>query len=348
MRRLWVMAQRIGNRCREIYTDVRHPASFSHPLKVLSYLRKEAGMSKVKLGTVKQALSGIASYSQFKPLRQKFPKMTTRSDDVDDRWQVDLMNIIPYGPESNDGFRFFLVTIDVFSRRLVVVPMYDKSAKEVTEATELIFMTEGKVPRTIASDSGQEFRGRSFKRLCSKYGIDQFFTIPDVTHATVVERVIATLRLKIGKYMKYAGSNRFIDAMPAIVDSYNNSIHSTIAMAPNQVDDSLVTKQLALFHLKDKLEGGMRLLKDLGVRHRRIDGIKQRRSHDERTKMRVPLLPSKRFRKIHEPRFSESLVDPGTSLTSDKHRRIIRLVRQDGSQVKHPKSWFDLSELSAA
>lgn len=333
----------VGQRSVEIFTDISHPASFSHPEKVLRYLRQEEGMSRARLQTVKQALSMIPSYSRFKPLTSRYPRMTTRADDADERWQLDLMNVVPFNPGENDGYQYLLIIIDVFTRRLTVVPLYDKTSKEATAATELIFMTSGRIPKSITTDSGREFMGKEFKSLCRKYDIKLFTTIPNVTHATIAERVIKTLRIKIGKYMLHHGTKRYIDVLESIVEGYNNSVHSTLEITPNEAAASLANRQIALFNLN----------KNLNQSPRDQSGRKKWKNAkiDAGDIVRIPILPLRRFKKSHEPSFSPDTYVVDHAFMNDKERLVARFLNQGGELMRNTpmkRSYFYPNELSAA
>lgn len=326
----------------DIFTNISHPASFSHPEKVLRYVRQEEGMERTRLETVKRALSQIPSYSRFKPLTNKYPRMTTRSDDVDERWQLDLMNVISFHPESNDGFKYLLVIMDVFSRKLALVPLYDKSSKETADATELLFMTTGRIPKSIATDSGREFKGNHFKDLCRKYGIKQYYTIPNITHATIAERVIKTLRIKIGKYMLHYGTTRYADVLGDIVDGYNNSVHSTIELSPNDAAGSIANRQIALFNLNKNLNQSPAAISKQKWKDAQV-------SEGDHT--RIPVLPLRRFRKSHEPSFSPDVFVIDQAVINDKSRPLARFLQQGKNlraNLKQMKRFFFYpNELSA-
>lgn len=319
-----------GQRSIEIYQDDAHPASYSYPEKVLHYLKKEEGFAKTKLSTVKKALSSLDSYSRFKPLRNNYPKMTTRSDDADCRWQVDLMNVTPFGSAGNDGFKFLLIAIDVFSRRIFVVPLYDKSGKEVAAALELLFMTNGKIPLTVTTDSRDEFRSRPYTDLCRKYNIKRYYSIPEITHASIAERVILTLRRRLGKFMLQHNTTRWMDGIGSIVENYNNSVHSSLSMTPSEAASSLAHRQLALFHMNRKLNHP------------------KRGSHTTQVKVgdevQVPVLPLRRFRKSHEPSFTADSFPVKQTHYSDKNRLVARFLADGRETLK--RLFFYPTELS--
>lgn len=321
-------SERVGQRSLEIYSDPEHPAGFSHAKKILPYIRQDPDFRNAKLDQIQSALESLPAYSKHQQLKNReFPKMTTRSDDVNERWQVDLMATDSLKPELNNGVRFLLIIIDVFSRSIIVTPLKDKTGKETSSAFEMVLMTGGVIPDSVASDSGREFGGRAFRELCKKYGIKQYFTVPEETHASVVERVIKTLRLKVGKYMSLYNTERYIDVLPEIVSNYNDSVHSTLGTTPRIAASSLANRQLALFHLKRRLNEPYRKIN----RH-------TARNLQEGSIVRIPL-PFKRFRKAHKPKYSEAEFLVKRAFVNDKSRMTTRLAAirsSDASKLRRP------------
>lgn len=342
------MEKSIGSLSREIYTDPANPDSFSHPLKILRQIRSHLPPHEaqdVKLEQVERGLARLPAYSRFKSVRKTKRSMVTRSDDVDERWQVDLMNVQSFDPSRNQGFSFLLYVIDVFSRHLMVVPLHDKSSEEVSLATELIFMTQGRIPKSITSDSGAEFKGRPFKTLCKKYGIQQFFTIPNITHASVVERVIRTMRHRIGKYLVHNKTPNFIRDLGALVTSYNNSVHSSIGMTPHEARSSIANRQLAMFFIKNRQRYGGSWKTFLTREPKQM--VHKRAPPAEGVAVRLPIL-RRRFNKAHEPPFSSSVYRIANVFVNDRNNRTSR-IQQPNISTSEPvssKHHFYPSELS--
>ena len=64
--------------------------------------------------------------------------------------------------------------------------------------------------------------------------IDLYSTYSD-KKASIVERVQRTIRGRLFKLFTANKNNKWVDALPEIIESYNNSVHSTIKMKPNDV-----------------------------------------------------------------------------------------------------------------
>ena len=73
--------------------------------------------------------------------------------------------------------------------------------------------------------------------------VDLYSTYSD-KKASIVERVQRTIRGRLFKLFTAQNNNKWIDSLPKIIDSYNNSVHSTIGMKPNDVEPRHTMKLL--------------------------------------------------------------------------------------------------------
>jgi len=71
------------------------------------------------------------------------------------------------------------------------------------------------------------------------HNIEHFITSTDSrSKAAIAERFIRTIKEKILKFLDQNPSkHRYIDVVQELVDSYNKTYHSSIKMAPNDVDE---------------------------------------------------------------------------------------------------------------
>ena len=81
--------------------------------------------------------------------------------------------------KSNQGVRFILVVIDVFSKYLWLRPLKDKKGTSIVEAFESIFK-EGRKPERIRTDKGQEFRAKVVESVLKSKSIRHMFAESDV------------------------------------------------------------------------------------------------------------------------------------------------------------------------
>ena len=139
--------------------------------------------------------------------------------------------MIPYA-NVNDGFKYLLTIIYLFSRYAWAIPLKDKSAKEVNEAFILVF-AQGCKPHRLQTDDGLEFTNRIMQHLLNNENI-RFFTVKSQFKAAVCERFNRTLKSKMWRYFIRTGKYRWIDALSDFMKSYNTAKHSALGVSPNR------------------------------------------------------------------------------------------------------------------
>ena len=104
---------------------------------------------------------------------------------------MDLSSISKY----NDGYKFLLTVIDVFSKVAWAVPLKNKSGQTLTEAFSTLFRE--RKPAHLQTDKGTEFLNRSVQKLITEYKINFYTSENEDVKAAVVERFNRTLKTKM-------------------------------------------------------------------------------------------------------------------------------------------------------
>lgn len=216
-----------------IYTDPKKAGSFSGGEKLRIELAKKG--FHVGLYKINQWLQQEESYSVFKQLKKKFKTNKVLVSKLNELWDVDLISMQSLSKE-NDGYSFILLTIDILSKFIHLVPLSNKTGKVTAEAFESIFV-KGAVPLSIRSDSGGEFLSNRVSSVFKKYKIN-FYTALNLGKANVAERCFRTVKNKIFRYLEYNKTDRYIDVLQNLADSYNATVHSSIGIAPKDVNIS--------------------------------------------------------------------------------------------------------------
>ena len=137
----------------EFYFDVHEPGSYEG----LNSLHRTI-KCKGKPVTYKQVADWLAEqdvYMSHKPVRCRFPCRKTYSRGIDYLCQADFVDIAHLSKQ-NDGHRYLLVAIDVFSKYAWAIPLERKDAKSVSDAFDEIF-AGGCKPTKLQTDKGKEF-----------------------------------------------------------------------------------------------------------------------------------------------------------------------------------------------
>ena len=190
---------------------------------------------KVTKAEIKKTLASLESSSLNKPVKIRGKTRKTIAKYPHQQWQADLVEMdVPAGaPASeNNGTRYLLTVIDVFSRYAFVRPLKQKTGEEITKAFRSIF-DEGEYPTKIQTDQGSEFYNNTFQDFLKKHDVTLFSTFGD-GKATMVERFNRTLKSMMSRLIDVNQSFRYIDHLQDMVRNYNNTYHGTIKMKPRE------------------------------------------------------------------------------------------------------------------
>ena len=216
-----------------IYFDVKNPISYAGPTKTYRFLKKE-GKYKVGLSAIKQWLQDIDAYSLQRPQRYNVKTNRVISQGIDFLWDADLADVGSLS-EENDGFKFLLISIDVFSRYAWVRPLKNKKHDSIVDALKDIFQ-DGRIPTELRTDKGKEWINKWTKQYLKRKGVHHYVT-QNVTHANYAERFIRTLKTLMYRYFTHNRTYRYIEVLPDIVRNYNNRPHRSLdGLSPSDVD----------------------------------------------------------------------------------------------------------------
>ena len=192
----------------------------------------------ISLKEVKKWLKSQDTYTLHKSIKRKFPRNKTRVTDMDEQWQLDLADVSNLKTH-NEGYTFLLCVIDVLSKYAWVVPLKNKSAKEMVRGfQEVLKQGQGRRPIRVQTDKGKEFLNREFRQTF--HDIHFFTTDNTETKASIVERFQRTLKARMWRYFTHTRSRRYVDVLPQIVQAYNHSYHRSIRRSPIEVNPSNV------------------------------------------------------------------------------------------------------------
>ena len=149
--------------------------------------------------------------------------------------QIDLLDFSQGQPQK--ALKYILNIIDVHTRYLISVPLYNKEGKNLADHLREVFNNIEEIygfnVRRLMSDKGGEFSNPYMTRLINE---------KDITHTTsnfaqvqgIVERVNRTLRQFLGR-LGYANDHSTWFNLNKAVHLYNNTYHRTIKNSPSKL-----------------------------------------------------------------------------------------------------------------
>jgi len=188
-----------------------------------------------------------------KPIRHKFKRRRVMVYNVDDIWSADLTNSFQSLAKQNNGCKYMLNVIDLFSKYAYSIPLKSKNSDEIIAAFDNLF--KSRRPKKLWTDRGTEFTNNKFKEFLKSNNIE-LYHVYNEGKACVIERFNRTLGEMIQKHLTSTQSTKYVDVLQELIHEYNTRTHSTIKMSPhdaslleNKVD---VSKAFSTSHSKEK------------------------------------------------------------------------------------------------
>lgn len=169
------------------------------------------------------------------PARRNYVRVKTEMRGISDTLQADLVEMIPYA-KHNRGKKYILTAINIFSKKAYARPLKNKSGAEVNVALENILDSLGHPIKNIHTDKGKEFHNATVRTMLQNRHIHLYTTFTRMK-AAICERFNRTLKNRVWKYFSLRSTNEWIDILPKLVAEYNDTIHRTIKMKPDDVNE---------------------------------------------------------------------------------------------------------------
>ena len=194
--------------------------------------------------------------------------------EIDEVWGADLVEMQEWSKQNN-GFRYMLNVIDIFSKYAWSIPLKDKRGDTVTEAFIKIVNNSKRIPKYLWVDKGKEFYNKNMDLWLKQNNIIRYSTFGQHKSA-IIERFNRTLKEIMWKRFTAENTRNWIHILDKLIMEYNNRIHSTIGMSPKEASLSKNYNEVLQNTLnKTKIHSNKNLKFKIGdkVRISRLKGI---------------------------------------------------------------------------
>ena len=143
--------------------------------------------------------------------------MRVNENSIDEIWAADLIDLQAFS-KNNNGIKYLLTVIDIFSKFVSIVPLKRKTGQEVANAFSRIL--KERRPSKTWVDRGREFYNKGVQKLVELYSTE------NEEKSCVIERCNRTIKEKLFKYFSDNNTRKFVDVLNLLVGQYNNTSHS--------------------------------------------------------------------------------------------------------------------------
>ena len=134
--------------------------------------------------------------------------------------------------------------IDNNSKYSWAVPLKNKKSQTITnEFMNILSTSKRKLPK-LESDRGAEWYNSFFQNFLKTKTIQHYSRCSD-KGPSIAERVIRTIRNLLKKPVFLAGNADWLCELSAVVNKYNNTVHSSTKMTPNQASKNSIERKVS-------------------------------------------------------------------------------------------------------
>ena len=209
-----------------IYSDPSNPASFSSIKKL--YKAAKIYDKNITYADIKSFLKHQDGYSLHYPTHKRFltqkiisakPKIIIALD------LIDMQNFSSF----NNKIKYLMFFIDIFSKYITIIPIQNKNKFSILHGLRIFFkMKDNFLYSRIYSDMESGLKSQITKQFLNENRIHLYTNTSYERKNSIAERGIRTLKSKLYKFMTHKNTNTYIHALPKIVESLNNSHHTSL------------------------------------------------------------------------------------------------------------------------
>jgi hypothetical protein len=146
-----------------------------------------------------------------------------------DRVHADLAG--PFNKSINDNVYILLVK-DAMTKFLILIPLKNKTAEEVTNAFSRVVLPNYGPPKVLITDRGTDFVNKQLKRWCIALGTDKKSTTPANSRADcLAENAVKTVKDMIVAFIN-AHQTNWDKHLPIIQYNYNTTVNDATGHDP--------------------------------------------------------------------------------------------------------------------
>lgn len=210
------------------YTTPGHPIAFSAPGAVARHF-------KITHAKAKQILEHEEVYTVHREFKQ--PKIYNphyvhrRREQI----QADLIEIGDFAGVNN-GVKYLLLLIDVFTKKIWMYPMKRKTGTESAAVIRRWLESLARTPEILRTDQGNEFAAQVVQTVLRSFRVIWQIAF-GTSKASVAERANKTMQIIIYKFMHHNETFEYLAQLENLVKTYNTRPHHSLKMmTPNEAD----------------------------------------------------------------------------------------------------------------
>ena len=215
------MGKNVDELLLQLYENPRSNASFSGEKRLFNAAKKIN--PNITVNEVKNFLRNQDSHTLYKLTRKRYPTQKILAPKPLTIFSLDLADFSKLS-KYNKNVKFLMYFIDLFSKKVTVIPIKNKSKSSILNGLINFFSQENNQLYTrIYSDKESGLWSNEVKNYLNKNRKILYTNTSRERKNSPAEIGLRILKNKIYKYLTYYKTNIYIDVLPDLVYSINNS-----------------------------------------------------------------------------------------------------------------------------
>ena len=335
---------------KEIYQNLDHIAAYSGVNKLYKYIKQKNDRPDIGKKDIEQFLRSQDASTYHGSVPRRFVRRPIKVCRPGLIVGSDLCDMTDKIAKHNDGFRYVVILMDIFSRKVSLTAVKRKTCGNIAKILDEYLTNSTYQYAKFFADEGAEFTGKAIQKIYKKYNIVRYNIFNRRFKNAIVERFVRTLKSFLYRYFTQNNTFKFIDVLEKYEKIYNSTPHVGLGL---KTPDS-VHKMTDLNEIKtqEKIQLAQKIKNYGSISRNELKYLNSsRRAFEVGTHVRLLLNDAERiFGKSYEKIFSDEIfvirrVDrtlPISYWLKDLNNKDIKGVvyHKELKRVELPKKYF--------
>ena len=219
----------------KIYENLKDPAGYSGEKRLYEHVKKQ-GRKDISKRDIREFLKSQPGWNFHGLIPRNFVRKPTKVCRQGLILGIDLLDLTDKIAKHNKKHRYIFLMIDLFSRKLWLTPLTNKSNLTCAKALETFFKKSLYKYTFVFSDLGCEFLGKHTQKVYDRFNITRYSVKNQRFKCSIAERAIRTVKQRLFRYFSQKNTLKYIDVLKQIEEAYNNTPHKGLGYKiPNNI-----------------------------------------------------------------------------------------------------------------
>ena len=210
----------------KLYEDFQNPHSYAGVTKLYNHIRTNYDRPDITKQDVVEFLKTLDSQTLHGQVIRRYMRLPIKVSSPGLIIGVDFCDMNSFIMQFNDNYRYILVILDMFSRKVELTACRNKNTKNYLDGLKTYLRNNARLKyRKIFSDEDQAFLSKSADRFYKTNNLVRYNVKNRKFKNSIVERYIKTMKQYLFRYFTHNNTYRFIDILNSFQKKYNSTPH---------------------------------------------------------------------------------------------------------------------------